>query len=271
MLDYNDLEIKTITLNEAKIFISKYHYRQNLPRITKICYGGFINNKLVAVITLGYGTQPKNTIKKIFPPLNVCDYLEIGRLCLIDDLPKNSESYFISKVIKLLKNNTNIKILFSWSDGIMGKAGYVYQASNFYYIGKIKTDVYITKEGYLIHPRSAKKLLEINASYVNKNKLFWLTDNFLKLNNIKRLKGYQYKYLLFLCNHKIKKQLIKQIKILPFPKNKDNKFFIKNYKTNKYEETNFPHYIKTLNAEEISRAIYCVSNTKGLVQFQHSA
>ena len=265
-------EVEEITKNEAEGFIRKYHYRKIMPRLNKMFYGGFTDGQLVAVMTLGWGTQPDKTIKKLFPSLSTKDYYEIGRLCLIDELPRNSESNFISRVMKRVKNDTDVKVIFSWSDGIMGKPGFVYQCSNFWYADKIKTDIYITQEGYLIHPRSAKKLLEINAKYVKKDKLFWLTQDFMDLNDITRLKGFQFRYIYFVCSNKERKRLVSECNIKlnkEYPKMEDI-FFYKKI-DGKYEQCKFPHYIETLSAGEVSRAIHCTSSTEGLVQFQHPA
>ena len=42
-----------------------------------------------------------------------------------------------------IKANTDIKVLFTWADGMLGKCGYVYQASNFMYVGKSESDIYL--------------------------------------------------------------------------------------------------------------------------------
>ena len=59
------------------------------------------------------------------------------------------------------------------ADGIMGKCGYVYQASNFYFGEKYWTDVYLMENGEKLHPRSTKSLLVENAKFSGKKKLFW--------------------------------------------------------------------------------------------------
>ncbi len=268
----NIQKIKQVDKRQAEYFIEENHYRKTMPKLNKLFYGGFYEGKLVAVMTLGWGTQPERTIKKLFPSLGTKDYFEIGRLCLVDELPKNSESNFISRVIKELKKETSIKVLFSWSDGIMGKPGFVYQCSNFLYAGKIKTDIYLTQEGYLIHPRSARKLLEENAKYAKKEKLHWLTQDFMDLNKIIRLKGFQFRYIYFLCSRKEQKILRKECLTelsLKHPKFKDIVFYRKI--NGKYVECDFPKYKETLSAEEVSRAIRLVSNQEGAVRFRHSA
>lgn len=63
--------------------------------------------------------------------------IELRRLCLIDATPKNSESYFISKCLKMLKKEKVTKVI-SYSDPNVGHKGTIYRAANFEYLGKQK-------------------------------------------------------------------------------------------------------------------------------------
>ena len=60
---------------------------------------------LVGVLTLGWGTQPKGTINKLFKGLGSEDYYEIGKMCMLEEMPRNSETQMLSKTIKWLKEN----------------------------------------------------------------------------------------------------------------------------------------------------------------------
>lgn len=149
-------KVKEIDKEAAFSLLKTYHYSNTLPRINKHFVGFYLGEKLVGVVTLGWGTRPLHTIRKIFPSLTSEDYYEIGRMCMTDDMPKNSESQMLSQLVIFIKANyPQIKMLFTWADGILGKVGYVYQASNFYYLGYIWTDIYM-KDGIKIHPRQTK-------------------------------------------------------------------------------------------------------------------
>ena len=78
---------------------------------------------------------------------------------MTDSMPKNSESQMLKAAIKWIKNNIPIKVLFTWADGMLGKCGYVYQASNFMYAGKSNSDIYLF-DGYKIHPRQTRDLFK---------------------------------------------------------------------------------------------------------------
>ena len=83
----------------------------------------------MGVVTLGWGIRPRHTIQRIFPSLDTKDYLEIGRMCMTEEMLRNSESQMLSQLVKWLRKNIpELKVLFTWADGMIGKVGYVYQA-----------------------------------------------------------------------------------------------------------------------------------------------
>ena len=150
-------------------------------------------------------------------------------MCMDDSYPRNSETQMLSKVFKWFKLNCpEKKFLFTWADGIVGKVGYVYQAFNFWYGGYIWTDIYIGPDGEKIHPRSTRKLLEDNAKFENKEKLFWLTDAYMAHKNIRRIKGKQFRYILPLNKEAHKLMGISTVTwAKEYPKEKDLQWRIK--------------------------------------------
>ena len=231
--EIKNMKIKEISKSEALYLIFNNHYSKIMPRLSKHFLGGYIDNKLVAVMTLGWGTRPKHTIKKLFPNLDTKDYYEIGKMCLLEELPKNSESIFISKIFKFVKHNYKyIKLIYTWADGILGKPGYVYQASNFMYGGYITTDLYISEEGEKVHPRTAQGVMNRSDSEeIKKNRR--PDTKFLIENNWSHYKGKQFRYVYFMCSKKEKKKLLKQSLVdwnQSFPKDKDLSWRKKNLK-----------------------------------------
>lgn len=145
----------------AYAFVQEHHYSAVLPRLTKLCVGGWDGDKLGAVATFGWGVRPLHTIRKAFPSLGPSDYLEIGKLCLHDDLPRNSESWFLSRAVKLCSTLfPRLSLIWTWADGILGKPGYVYQATNFLYGGFIWTETYLDENGVKVHPRTVQGITQ---------------------------------------------------------------------------------------------------------------
>ena len=229
--------------------IKKYHYSNTLPKINKYFIGFYLDGNLVGVVTLGYGTRPKHTIKKLFSSLDTKDYLEIGRMCMAEEMPKNSESQMLSQLIKWLKINLpNLKVLFTWADGMLGKVGYVYQASNFIYAGYSCGEMYI-KDGVKIHVRQMKSIL-LPDGVKDSRITIRPTIEQMRKYNIYHYKGKQYRYFYLLCDKKVKKQLIKSCLVdlnQKRPKDNDLSWRVKNFITGKWENTTKPTYLTDID------------------------
>lgn len=240
------IKVEIIEKEIAIRFIHAYHYSKILPRLTKEYLGFFEDEMLIGVVTLGWGTQPLQTIKKIFNNHDMLsdDYLEIGKMCFIPAVNNsNYGSKIMSKLIKWMKKNTKKLFLYTLADGIMGKCGYIYQASNFKYIGSFKTSVYFDNNtGEKIHPRSAKQLCIENAIHENKKKVFWLTHNFCKFKNIDKINGLMFRYI-----YPLNKKAVKILKEYPKyiinknPKDKDL-IFQKRIQKGKFEVISQPNF-----------------------------
>ena len=226
-----EFEIKEISRFNAAELIQSLHYSKIMPKLTKHFLGCFLDNEWVGGLTLGGGTQPKATINKLFQGLDTKDYFEIGKMCMKEEMPKNSETQMISGVIKWLKkNHPQKKFLYTWADGIMGKPGYVYQAANFLYGGFIWTQIYISSKGEKIHPRSSRRLCEENVKFkLNKEpdffknkkgkRIYWLTQDFLDHKGISKIYGKQFRYILPL--NKNSRKLLKKSSVewnIDYPK-----------------------------------------------------
>ena len=238
-----NLRAYPITTRIGKNFVAQHHYAVISPPITKLTLGLFHKGELVGVALWGYGTRPKHTIKKLFPSLDVEDYLELNRLCVLDEMPRNTESRFLSMMVAHIKERLpEVKLLFSWADGMRGKPGYIYQASNWLYGGSIWSEFYMTGDGEVVHPRF------LITRYGTRKK-----EMTLKLG-LSKVHGYQFRYCKFLCSHGERKALLRESTVKwsrQYPKNGDLKWVI--------------------DAEEGSRESRELPKLKGPVRFRSSA
>lgn len=221
--------LEEITKEIAEKFVKDNHYSKVMPRITKHFLGCYIddenslfsNDKLVGVITLGWGTRPVHTIRRLFPELSSNDYYEIGKMCMHESMPRNSESQLLSLVIQFMKKHLpEKKYLFTWADGIVGKPGYVYQSANFLYGGYIWTEVYVTDKNEKIHPRTMQSIDR------NKNDglKYGARPDFERRKelNLKRVWGKQFRYIYPL--NKPARKMLKKSTVewhINYPKDKD--------------------------------------------------
>ena len=234
-------DIREISKDKALEMVQTYHYSRTLPHHNKHFVGFHLHNELVGVVTLGWGTRPLHTIQKLFPNLTTSDYYEIGRMCMTDKMPRNSESQMLSQLIKWIKANLpQVKVLFTWADGMLGKVGYVYQASNFIYAGKVGGEMYL-KDGYKIHVRQVKNLISPHDKRLTVRPTLEQMNEF----NIYHYKGSQYRYIYFLCSSK-EADYLKRICQVNLngkrPKDDDLKWRVKDLTTGKWIECGKPQY-----------------------------
>jgi len=224
------LDITTIELiprMSAKRFIRQYHYSETISCMTRLHLGSYVDGKLVAVCTLGGSVQPIRTIAKCFPGLTAADCLEISRLCLVPEMPRNSESRFLSLIVAWLKRYMpRLLVLYSWADGIIGKPGYVYQAANFYYGGYIWSYTYVDNNGFRYHPRVLHRILSKKGIVKPKIGVRAVARSL----GIKCYWGKQFRYAYPLCNNHRWRQICAtspfEWRRGEYPKEKDCEWFV---------------------------------------------
>ncbi len=213
MLDYR---ISLVDKAIAKKLIVANHYTHKWSSC-RYALGLFLDDEIQGVAVYGFPVG-RQVVKSITPHLKNQDVLELTRLWLKDEAPKNSESFFIGQTFKWLKENTNTKVLISYADPMADHLGTIYQATNWLYQGNNTMLV----KGYLhrlngewMHPRSVvakygtvktSKLLEIDPEYERKE--------------LKK----KHRYIYILTDKREKKKILETLKhpVLPYPKNNNN-------------------------------------------------
>jgi hypothetical protein len=142
-------EVKKINYEDTKDWILNKHYAHRMPSIS-YSFGLFQKNVLVGVMTIGKPASNSLCIGVCGEEFKNKVY-ELNRLVVVDNLPKNALSYFVSKSLKQLKQED--LILVSYADESMNHHGYIYQATNWIYTGKTKsrTDKYTPKNKHSRH------------------------------------------------------------------------------------------------------------------------
>jgi hypothetical protein len=165
----SDFSIVKIEKSSCAEVLLKYHYLKDISKGFKsgYNYGLFINDRCVGVII--FTGFPVPELAKGMLGLNRNEQeglFELSRLCLTPDIQStehNLASWFVSKAIKLLRKDTNVKVILSYADSEF-HSGTVYKASNFKYYGlsESKKDFWIKKEdgSFVKHSRGAVKGLD---------------------------------------------------------------------------------------------------------------
>ncbi len=138
-----------------KDFIETNHYSQSINGcIADFCYT-LHNPSGDTVGAMFFGRMAMANQWKRYAKTE-SDAIELRRLCCVDDTPKNAESFFISRAIKLLKKEWFGSIIVSYADSEYGHEGTIYKASNFKHEGTIKGAKVIFYNGKRYHDKTIR-------------------------------------------------------------------------------------------------------------------
>jgi len=197
-----DYEIKRIPAREAKEYIRENHYSRGVSNCPFPCYGLFSGVVLIGVCAFAvpcseyvrssvFGKEYKNRV------------IELHRLHILDCTPKNTESWFISRCLRLLKKDKpEIWAVISFSDLSEGHKGVVYKAANAYYVGVTTSRLFfVDLTGRLRHPRQCGKNIKLHEAAAlgwkpqkrkGKNRFLWiLPDNKRHRKELLKLSRYK--------------------------------------------------------------------------------
>ena len=122
------MDVRKIPAKEATAQVVAYHYLHRRPPISFAC-GLFSQDALVGVVT--FGIPASRHLQKSACPSDPGLVIELNRLWVHDDQPRNTESEFVSKALAMLPP----RIVVSYADPVHGHLGYIYRALNFRYAG----------------------------------------------------------------------------------------------------------------------------------------
>ena len=137
----------------GKEFVKQHHYSHGIHN-GPMTYGMFDGLDLVGVCAFANPCS-EAVCASVFGVEHKRSVTELHRLVLLDEVPKNSESWFIVRALKALKQDRpNYNAVLSFADATQGHVGTIYQATNAIYTGTSgKATFYLDQTGRLRHPR----------------------------------------------------------------------------------------------------------------------
>lgn len=210
-MDY--LKVKQIPKSDAIPYLLYRHYARRKCPMT-YCYGLFKDDNLIGVCVFGTSANRNNN--------KIGDFktIELNRLFVEDNSGKNTLSFFVSKCLKMLPSPL---IVLSYADPNNGHHGYIYQATNWIYLGQGhrqdgKRDTGVTqfiKNGKTYHSKTISEMFGSSSKEVAER------------NGFSRLfLPPKHKYCFLIGSKKDKKRMLAQIKypILPYPKGDNSNY-----------------------------------------------
>lgn len=212
--------IDQINSSKAYKMTSLYHYSGVGFKKATLNLGVFRqeDKKLVGVLQWGISYQDGIKLNRyVKEPIDKTEYLELNRFSMADSEGKNAESQAISLGIKWIKKyRPEIKLLVSYAGRKEGNYGYIYQATNWEYLG------YFISEGFWSLDGHEKHLVTLWYRYDRSGSTLPFKEYFKSLHkDVRKTWTKQFIYI-----QRLDKKLTVASPVLPYPK-ETNEFPIK--------------------------------------------
>lgn len=159
----NGATVAAIAPHTASRLVIARHYLHRRPPIS-YAFGLMVGTDLLGCVT--YGTPASRHLQISACPTQPGLVVELNRLWLDDCLPTNSESWFVSKTLRLLPP----RIVVSYADPMQGHYGYVYRALNFRYAGWTDMDRKTPRYDYIPHDPTHHTREAFRSGYASKRR-----------------------------------------------------------------------------------------------------
>ena len=155
----SEFTIEAVERSTIQSFVHKNHYSHSTNGVQHTqCFALFkdgrfgFDKEMIGAAMYAIPSMPSTAAK--YNPDNPLRCWELRRLCCIDDTPTNTESFFISRCHKWIKQNTDIEVIVSFADEQEGHTGVIYKATNFQYLGTTAPGRILMVDGKKYHSRS---------------------------------------------------------------------------------------------------------------------
>lgn len=116
-------------MRDADLFV-KAHYLGKRPAVVLLCLIASVEARDVGCIIFA---APPREVEKRFGGKT----WELARLYLLDDVPRNAETWLIGRAVRHIKqHHEEVAFLVSYADPSVGHQGTIYKASNWTFDGR---------------------------------------------------------------------------------------------------------------------------------------
>lgn len=183
-LSSKSLLVRPIKAKLAHAFVRKHHYSHSSCQNSQLHLGVFWNGLMRGCLQYG-PSMYKPYLIKLVRGTKWDECLELNRMVMTDEMPRNSESRAIAVSLRMLKKKApHVKWVMSYADGCQCGDGTIYRATGFVLTGIIKNSK------LRADPVTGKPMHDITA---------WMSGRLREFRGTwKVLDGYQLRYIYFL-------------------------------------------------------------------------
>lgn len=132
---------------QAAPFVERWHYSASL--------NGVISDYCFGLFAPGFVIQGAAVFGRMAMAGQWKKYAD-DESKVVDDTPKNAETFCIARCIRWLEKNTDLQLIVSYSDLDYGHTGTIYRAANFQMIGVASPGRVIVWNGRRLHDKAIR-------------------------------------------------------------------------------------------------------------------
>ena len=215
MRSAKDIVVKPLESKIAREFVQRWHYSGKAYPKSSLHLGAFLGARLVGVMQFG-DPLDRSKVIGLVKDTKWHNMLELNRMAMIDDTPKNTESRFISIAMKMIKKSyPAIEWVLSFSDGCQCGDGTIYRASGFVLTGIKKNAGLYEYNGEVFTTVGLNTSSKMRARFSSITGGTIVSCKDMIKYGATKLTGYQLRYIYFL-NKEARARLT--VPIIPFSK-----------------------------------------------------
>lgn len=154
----SELSVRPVSSRLAREVAEREHYMHRKPVVSR-AFGLYDGAELVGVCV--YGTPASRHLQLGAFPSDPGKVLELNRLWVHDRMPRNTESWFVSRTLRELDQ----RMVVSYADTVEGHLGIVYRALNFHYAGWTDMERKTARYDYIPHEAGAHSREAFRSGY----------------------------------------------------------------------------------------------------------
>jgi hypothetical protein len=144
--------VERVERKEIQALVEKWHYTHSINGVhSNYCFALKENGIIIGAAVVGILAMA-GVVKK-YEKLGYKNVLELRRLVCIDRTFRNAETFFIGRILRYLRQNTDTDLIVAYSDLNENHTGIIYKASNFVFLGKTGRDHKIKYGDKLYHSK----------------------------------------------------------------------------------------------------------------------
>jgi hypothetical protein len=161
-----DYLIEEVGLADVREFVETHHYSKSVAGLTpSYCFRIMFQDRMFGVAIFGIPAM-KQTID-CYGENGTVNMVELRRFVMIDEAPRNSESYCLSRMFRTLKKKGVERIL-SYSDPNYGHVGTIYKAVGFRCLGQTSPINVVWYRDRKVRPRNYDQYRKWSTRSINR-------------------------------------------------------------------------------------------------------